>query len=687
MSLPTLFLFLLGAAAVGLAVWSYLHRGSPVPGRALLLGLRVAAVAILVLLLVNPTVPVAPTGLPGPGGGWVLLDPDLSLAAGHEAGGTHWDSAVARAIPAVEAGRRLAVLGPPGTGPEGLDTLSLRHRLPVHPTEDLLEGVLRLAEAGADTVQVLAPFRMPPGALERLREATPVPLVLEPLMGTVRNAGVGELELPAAAPAGEEITGRIALFHEGTVPGDTLEVVLEEASVGPDLPGEGAREDVTRTVGSWRLPAEEPRGSLEVDLRFPAPVDTGQVRYVARVHLEGDRFPPDDARVRRIRVGDPEGGILLISLTPDWEGRTLLPVLEEATGLHGQGFLRVGADLFLPLVPVDEAAPSPSPELLREQAAAARLLVVHGVEGQAPSWLAEVARTHPRVLHLARDAAGAGLAGVTVDGPRGGEWTVDPDLPASPVAPFLEGMALASLPPLARVLPLRDPATEEGVGTVALRARGPGGERLPVVLLRAEPQGHRVVVLAAGFWRWGTRSGEPRQAYRSLWGGVADWLLAGGTVAPGRGVRPEDPVQERGRPLRWLVPGDHREVGLVIRSADPERPDPGDPVFQGALEWDEEGRALTPPLPPGTYRYGGESIGSGGQPIPLVPGVVEVEAWAPSLMRPPLEVPERLSVGSGAEGLPLERSGRPLRTWPLPWLMVIAILCAEWIGRRRLGLR
>jgi hypothetical protein len=31
--------------------------------------------------------------------------------------------------------------------------------------------------------------------------------------------------------------------------------------------------------------------------------------------------------------------------------------------------------------------------------------------------------------------------------------------------------------------------------------------------------------------------------------------------------------------------------------------------------------------------------------------------------------------------------GVPLRTRPWPYLLVIALLCGEWIGRRRSGLR
>jgi hypothetical protein len=34
-----------------------------------------------------------------------------------------------------------------------------------------------------------------------------------------------------------------------------------------------------------------------------------------------------------------------------------------------------------------------------------------------------------------------------------------------------------------------------------------------------------------------------------------------------------------------------------------------------------------------------------------------------------------------------EPAGTPLRTRPWPYLLVIGLLCGEWIGRRRSGLR
>ena len=52
----------------------------------------------------------------------------------------------------------------------------------------------------------------------------------------------------------------------------------------------------------------------------------------------------------------------------------------------------------------------------------------------------------------------------------------------------------------------------------------------------------------------------------------------------------------------------------------------------------------------------------------------------------PAAMPE--AQAQGAEGIEREEEpGSPLRTEPWPYLLVIGLLCGEWIGRRRSGLR
>ena len=66
-------------------------------------------------------------------------------------------------------------------------------------------------------------------------------------------------------------------------------------------------------------------------------------------------------------------------------------------------------------------------------------------------------------------------------------------------------------------------------------------------------------------------------------------------------------------------------------------------------------------------------------------GVFDVEPFTGEMLHRPLD-PAELTVRTDAAGAPIEGI-RPLRTWPLPYLVILAALCAEWIGRRRAGLR
>ena len=89
----------------------------------------------------------------------------------------------------------------------------------------------------------------------------------------------------------------------------------------------------------------------------------------------------------------------------------------------------------------------------------------------------------------------------------------------------------------------------------------------------------------------------------------------------------------------------------------------------------------TPELAPGEYRYAVLD----GQADTIGAGRFDVNA-ATAEMRPDRVEPEApvrsAAVTAGSAGV-----GRPLRTSPWPYLLVILLLCGEWIVRRRSGLR
>jgi hypothetical protein len=312
-----------------------------------------------------------------------------------------------------------------------------------------------------------------------------------------------------------------------------------------------------------------------------------------------------------------------------------------------------------------------------------------GGAGEIEGWLDALVRSHPRVVHLPSDPIGAALVAIRVDEPWEGEWVLDSELSASPLSPFLSGIRLSGLPPLGSLLPV----TGEIPGSVALLARrAQAGDALPVLVFRETPAGRRAVVLADGLWRWASRDGIPREVYRAIWGGVADWLLSATDPVAGASVTPVGRTTPRVEPLGWVVaPGaTESTVRLLPIPVDPTGrwdapPDPAiESIFEGPLFPDEDGFARTAVVPAGLYRY---EVRAAGEGIPTASGVVEVESWAPSLRLPPLAVDGLLLPAATAVDPEPGEGGRPLRTHPLPYLLLILLLCAEWLGRRAVGLR
>jgi hypothetical protein len=131
-------------------------------------------------------------------------------------------------------------------------------------------------------------------------------------------------------------------------------------------------------------------------------------------------------------------------------------------------------------------------------------------------------------------------------------------------------------------------------------------------------------------------------------------------------------VVERGEPVAWTAPVDGVERRVIVSREDS--------VVAEATALDR-GTLETGMLPPGQYDYRVE--GAGGDTLAV--GRFDV-AEATGEMTPPASTPEARGVGaeSGVRDVEL---GAPLRTEPWPYLLLITLLCGEWIGRRRSGLR
>jgi len=655
---------ILVAGAGGFAAWIYVRRELPIPGRRLFGAIRASILVLILLLLWDPRLPGGPRS-GGGDGSWVLLDASTSMsapaAAGASEGGANWFSALERAGELAEAGAQVLLFGetPRVVSFDSLDTL-----LPTASASRLAPALARAAEAGATDVTVLSDLRLDdPVEAELSVGRSPFGVQIERIGGPVRNAGVARFELPPRAESGTPFSVGIALFSEETDPGDTIWVEVWEEE---------------RLVASAGVLAVEPGLLATATIRLPAPRDTGWIRYRLLTSLPGDRFEADDAKSAFTEVDPAEGGLVLLSLRPDWEPRFLLPVLSQVTGLDSSGFLSLSGGRYLRLGSGSQVGPPADEAEVRVALSGADFVVLHGLGAGAPDWVRTTLAAAPRSIVFPSDPAGALASGVETREHLDGEWYTMPDLPPSPLAAGLSGADLTGLPPLTAILPRRTPGT---VPTpIPLQRQGSGPTEAGLVLDENEGR-RRAVVLASGFWRWAFREGPNREAYRRLWAGVAGWLLASAPQDGATPVRPEKRVWSSHEPMDWRAPG---LIGENVRLALSVNGSAGDSVvLDTTVVVDGAGRARTRALPVAEYSY---RITRPGEDGSIGSGRIESEGHSLELLRRPVDISPAES--DAAQGAPTRvRLGPPLRTHPGPYLLILVLLSAEWIGRRRGGLR
>ena len=651
-----LFLVLAGVC-VGWAIWTYTRAELPVAGARALAALRATVLLLVLALLFDPSLPWGGAGTDG--ARWVLLDTSLSMDVTY-GGVVPSEAARARADALRGEGWRVVPFG---------DGLAQDSAAPASRTA-LAEALTRAAEGGAREVRVLSDLRFhDPVEVEAVLDQVPMSVAFERFGGAIRNAGVTRLDVPDVVRRDVPREASVELFAEAGAAGgagavDSLVVRIRE---------EG------RLVATRTVPAPAPGRRTSAAVTLPPPEAEGQLRYVAEVGIAGgdagqggeggDAFAEDDVAVAYAGAGFDEDAVVLVSLAPDWEPRYLLPVLGQVTGLPTAGFLRVGPDAFLPMGRALERGTAVDSAAVREAASRAALLVLHGLEGSEEGWGRSLAGLAPRRLLWPRDRAGAQALGVEVAPPQGGEWYASSDVPPSPVAGTLAGLDFDALPPLGELFLVADWV---GVAPPLQVRLGGSGRAEAAVILDRQGGARRVIPLTQGYWRWAAREGEPREAYRRLWAALAGWLLqddAGLQVAE---VRPEAPVVSRGEATRWRIPGEAEDsVRLELR-------DSTDAVVAEAV-LPGGGTAVGPELGPGPYRWSatdlaGEAAGS---------GRLDVARTTDELLPPPIEpdAPEVTTRQAGFQG------GGDLRTMVWPYALVILLLCLEWIGRRRVGLR
>ena len=426
--------------------------------------------------------------------------------------------------------------------------------------------------------------------------------------------------------------------------GDTIRIDVDLGRTGPVAPavtlelfGTGPAPLLSRAVTLG------PSGGHTV-LRLPSrSLGAGDHLLSVRVRAARDAEPRDDLRQLLVRV-TPLPGAVLLAAPPDWDARQLYATLRDVAALPVKGYFRLGAAGWRSM----EDQRRVSADEVTRAARAADLLVLKGDA-------AAVGRAaHPRAIW--RWPSGEG-GETELDG----DWYAAPTSGSSPLAGAWAGVAVDSLPPLARVTPI-EPGPRDWIGLGAQLGRR-GAER-PVIVGRDSAGVRTMLVAGDGLWRWAFRQGSSEEAYRQLVAASVNWLLGAADTATGAA-----------RPVRRVVPLGHPVIFARTAAADPA---PLVTTFVSpagsridTLRFDGAGRAEVR-LAPGRYTY---QFQGGGH------GVVAVEPWSEEFVPMAPDLPPRAAVPAAG----ISRTALRDRTWL--YALIVALLSVEWWLRRRAGLR
>ena len=611
------------AAAVGVAVACIGYVPALRARRAL--GWAAAARALATTL-----VAAVALGAPVPGGARdapvVALDASASWtrAADRRAFSAARDSA---AGVAAAAGTHTAVVG------ESLRVAAVG--APERPPRDRASRVTAVVDSAATTGRalVLVTDGEPddPETLTRAAAGSRV-VVVRPDRGP--DAAVVSVDAPADA-----------------APGDTMTVTVTVAAdaVGTSAGHVGVRLDdgpiVDRPVGAL---VGYGRASVSLRLSVPADAHTHAAVLEAVATVTGDREARNDTSSRAVAISAAPRAVI-VSTAPDYDVGVALSVLRGALAVPVRAYYRVAPGAWRvagTLAPARESD-------VRAAASDAAVLVLHGDTA---------ALGNPRGLGrgaLALVPTG-GASDTTID------WYAGPSNSPGPFA-SITGLAWDSLPPVDVSAAGADAATVVSRlaqhWTAVVARPGRRGVGRAIVAGGTEAAGRRIAVVAAGgIWRWAFRGGVGAVAAPALWGAVFDWLAA--TPATAQEITPADAAVRSGAPVRWrgIPPADSVAQARLSRRGSRD-------TLTLVIRRDAETGEMQSDSPdPGVYDVRGG-------------GVLVVNASAELL-------PRRPTVRSGPVGAaPLSAPpASPLAPgWPLA--LATALLCGEWVMRRRLGLR
>ncbi len=509
---------------------------------------------------------------------------------------------------------------------------------------------------GSDVVPADRASRV--GALAESAATAGLPLAL------VTDGEVDDPDVLNRAPAGSRVivlpivrgadAALVALdAPPALAPGDTATVT---ATIAADAAGAAAgRVGVRFETGpavEHAVPALGPFGRTSVVLRLPIAPDARARTAVVSAYIatSGDREVRNDTLSRTIDISAAPRAVI-VSTSPDYDVALALSVLRGALAVPVRAYYRVAPGTWRvagTLAPVAEAD-------VRAAAAAAGVLLLHGDTAifGAPRTFARGAVALVPVVPAPDSAPDTYAGAASTPGPlaatAGVPWDSLPPIDVAGSGPDASA-AVARL-------------SDRWTGVVArVGRRGPARA---IVAGGVDGAGRRIAVVSArGFWRWAFRGGVGAGASQTVWGALFDWLAD----APPRSARllvPADASVRSGAPVHW-------------RGASP-----GDSVAQIALAPRGSRRRLTlvarRDLATGELRSDSPT-----------PGVYDLAGGGVLVVNPSTELlPRRSGLRSGPIGAP--SNGAPTGAVPLApgWPLALAtlLLCAEWLARRRLGLR
>ncbi len=449
--------------------------------------------------------------------------------------------------------------------------------------------------------------------------------------------------------------------------GDSVQIVAEVFAAGPKLPDSVSVElrEGSRLLTTERIAVPGSGRSSRLILGFrptPPAGDAEWRRYEVALEAGADPYRTADSRGVWAEVTRRATGVVMVVLAPNWEARHLLPVLRRASAAGAVGYVRVAPGRFVSMGP--DPAPVPTREVLADSRVA-DLLVILGGGDRIPNELRTIAERQDRLLVF------PGRAGEVVGTPvrlrdgQDGDWYLDETIAVSPISGLLAGLAVDDVPPLTLLF-----EAEGRLTWAPLSARkNRQGSSMPILTGGTRGDERWVVATGGGYWRWAFRDGGPRQLYERTFTGVAGWLLENRVL---RMVQLDaDPVAGS-RPLTLRVAAGVERLIVTVRDS-------------VAVVWTDStsvGAVVQgPTLDPGTYRLEARGMRNGSsfrieRPFEVIDTSREFEPRdrAPELVL----AATALSTGVGG-------AARRRPVWP--FAAAALLLCAEWVWRRRIGLR